>query len=63
MQNTPAFNTRATLGKYRNLTETDWNTVLASYRAGRGLVKLEASTGRTVTFTRAEIEFLNGRAA
>ena len=63
MQFNPVSNTRATLSKYRALSVSDWNAVLAQLESGRGLVKLEASTGRTVTFTRAEIEFLKGRAA
>jgi hypothetical protein len=51
-------NARATIGKYRNLTESDWNAVLEQHQAGRGLIRIEASTGRPVTFTRAEVEFL-----
>ncbi len=58
MKNNSIQNPRATLGKYRNLTETDWNTVLEAYKAGRGLIRVETSTGRQVMFTRAEVEFL-----
>jgi hypothetical protein len=49
---------RAATGKFRHLTESDWNAVLEAYNAGRGLIRIEASTGRTVAFTRAEVAFL-----
>ncbi len=54
MQNTPVHNTRATHGKYRFVTSSDWNTVLEQYRAGKGISRTDTGTA----FTRAEIEYL-----
>jgi hypothetical protein len=52
-------NTRATIGKYRNLTSTDWQTVQARITDANGKATITASTGRTVEFTRAEVQFIN----
>jgi hypothetical protein len=54
-------NPRSTLGKARNLTGYDWQAIQAAYDAGKGLIKIEASTGRTVTMTRAEVEFIKSK--
>ena len=59
-------NPRSTIGKYRHLTGFDWQAITAAYDSGKGFIKIEASTGRTVTFTRAEVDFIlekYGRAA
>jgi hypothetical protein len=54
-------NPRSTLGKARNLTGYDWQAILTGYDAGKGLIKIEASTGRTVSMTRAEVEFIQAK--
>ena len=54
-------NPRSTLGKARNLTGFDWQAIQAAYNAGKGLIRIEASTGRTVTMTRAEVEFIRAK--
>ena len=51
-------NPRSTLGKFRNLTGFDWQAIIAAYNAGKGLIRIEKSTGQTVTLTRAEVEFI-----
>ena len=52
-------NTRATIGKYRNLTSTDWQAVQAHITDANGKATITVSTGRTVEFTRAEVQFIN----
>lgn len=54
-------NPRSTLGKIRNLTGFDWQAITTAYNAGRGLIKIETSTGRAVTMTRAEVEFIRAK--
>jgi hypothetical protein len=51
-------NTRATIGKYRNLTTNDWNNVLNSITPTSGKASITTSSGRSVTFTRAEVQYL-----
>jgi hypothetical protein len=52
-------NTRATIGKYRNLTSTDWQTVQARISSTNGKASITTSNGREVSFTRAEVQYLN----
>jgi hypothetical protein len=52
-------NTRATIGKYRNLTSTDWQAVQTRISSTNGKATITASNGREVSFTRAEVQFLN----
>jgi hypothetical protein len=52
-------NTRATIGKYRNLTSTDWQAVQARITDSSGKATVTTSNGREVSFTRAEVQFLN----
>jgi hypothetical protein len=59
LQQHPVSNTRATIGKYRNLTSTDWQTVQNRISSSNGKATVTASNGREVTFTRAEVQFLN----
>jgi hypothetical protein len=54
-------NPRSTLGKARHLTGFDWQAILTAYNAGKGLIRIEASTGRAVTMTRAEVEFIQAK--
>jgi hypothetical protein len=51
-------NTRATIGKYRNLTSTDWQAVQARISSTNGKASITTSNGREVSFTRAEVEYL-----
>ncbi len=52
-------NTRATIGKYRNLTSNDWQTVQTRITDSSGKATVTTSNGREVSFTRAEVQFLN----
>jgi hypothetical protein len=61
MHNITVQNPRSTLGKARHLTGFDWQAILAAYYAGKGLIRIEASTGRAVTLTRAEVEFIQAK--
>ncbi len=54
-------NTRATIGKYRNLTSTDWQAVQARISSTNGKATVTTANGREVSFTRAEVQFLNQR--
>ena len=54
-------NPRSTLGKARNLTNGDWQAIQTAYNAGKGLIRIEKSTGQTVTMTRAEVEFVRAK--
>jgi hypothetical protein len=51
-------NPRATQGKYRNLTSTDWQAVQARISSTNGKAVVTTSNGREVSFTRAEVEYL-----
>jgi hypothetical protein len=61
------LNTRSTIGKYRNLTQADWNAVLEQIKRGSIFAMIEASTNnRKVMFTNTEVQFIlekYGRAA
>jgi hypothetical protein len=61
MHNITVQNPRSTLGKARHLTGFDWQAILTAYNAGKGLIRIEASTGRAVTMTRAEVEFIQAK--
>ncbi len=52
-------NTRATIGKYRNLTSNDWQAIQARITPSSGKATVTTSNGREVSFTRAEVQFLN----
>ncbi len=52
-------NTRATIGKYRHLTSTDWQAVQNRISSTNGKATVTTSNGREVSFTRAEVQFLN----
>jgi hypothetical protein len=52
-------NTCATIGKYRNLTSNDWQAVQARITDSSGKATVTTSNGREVSFTRAEVQFLN----
>jgi hypothetical protein len=52
-------NTRATIGKYRNLTSADWQAVQARISSTNGKATVTTSNGREVSFTRAEVQYLN----
>ena len=54
-------NPRSTLGKFRNLTGFDWQAITAAYNAGKGLIRIEKSTGKSVTMTRAEVDFIRAK--
>ena len=54
-------NTRSTIGKYRHLTAHDWHTVQASITPTSGKASITTASGRTVTFTRAEVTYLEQR--
>jgi hypothetical protein len=61
MQNITVQNPRSTLGKARNLTGFDWQAIQAAYNAGKGLIRIEKSTGQSVTLTRAEVDFIKSK--
>jgi hypothetical protein len=52
-------NPRATQGKYRNLTSTDWQAVQARISSTNGKASITTSNGREVSFTRAEVQYLS----
>jgi hypothetical protein len=52
-------NARATIGKYRNLTSNDWQAIQARISSTNGKAVVTTSNGREVTFTRAEVQYLN----
>ena len=54
-------NPRSTLGKARHLTGYDWQAIQAAYNAGKGLIRIEKSTGQSLTMTRAEVEFIRAK--
>ena len=54
-------NPRSTLGKARHLTGFDWQAIQAAYSAGKGLIRIEKSTGQSVTLTRAEVDFIKSK--
>ena len=58
MQNITISNTRATIGKFRQITLTDWQAVQAKITDNNGKATIAASTGRRIEFTRAEVEFI-----
>lgn len=52
-------NTCATIGKYRNLTSTDWQAVQNRISSTNGKASITTSNGREVSFTRAEVQYLS----
>jgi hypothetical protein len=52
-------NTRATIGKYRYLTSADWQAVQTRITATNGKATITTSSGKEVSFTRAELDFIN----
>ncbi len=52
-------NPRATQGKYRNLTSSDWQAVHARISTTNGKATVTTANGHEVSFTRVEIEYLN----
>jgi uncharacterized protein len=61
MHNITVQNPRSTLGKARNITGADWQAIQTAYNAGKGLIRIEKSTGQTVTMTRAEVELIRAK--
>jgi hypothetical protein len=51
-------NPRATQGKYRNLTSSDWQAVQNRISSTNGKAVVTTSNGREVSFTRAEVQYL-----
>lgn len=47
-------NTRATIGKYRNLTSTDWQAIQARITPLSGKASITTSNGREISFTRSD---------
>jgi hypothetical protein len=52
-------NPRATQGKYRHLTSSDWQAVQNRISSTNGKATVTTSNGREVSFTRAEVQYLS----
>ena len=56
------FNPRSTIGKYRNLTLSDWNAIRTQIAQGALFASIEASTNnRRVIFTNTEVQFIEAK--